>query len=238
VQTFNVGHGTMCAGIAAATINNQIGVAGVAPNCRILPIAFNDATDVEVAHGIFFAMDRARVINMSFGNSTWDESVINPAIEAAHNNNVVMCAATGNKSLAVLEYPASHPLVIACGASNLSDNRWPSSNHGAGLDVMAPGFDIISTDIQGSGGFNPGSDYAFINGTSVATPHVTGLAALLLSADPTLSSNEVRDIIERTADKVGPDPYTEHPFDPNRPSWNPFMGHGRINVLRALQALQ
>jgi subtilisin family serine protease len=210
----------------------------VAPNCRILPIAFSDATDVEVAHGISFAIGRARVINMSFGNYTWDESVINPSIEAAHNNNVIMCVSTGNGGSTAIEYPASHPHVIACGASDLNDNRARFSNHGAGLDVMAPGIDIISTDIQGRGGFNPGSDYAFRTGTSYATPHVTGLAALLLSADPTLSSNEVTDIIERTADKVGPDPYTAHPFDPNKPSWNPFMGHGRINVLRALQALQ
>jgi hypothetical protein len=234
---FGVGHGTACAGIAAATTNNLKGIAGVAGNCTVLPLAFRNSTDVEVAHGISYAIGRAKVINMSFVSYAWDASVINPSIDAAYQNNVIMCGATGGapgSSGGVLVYPSTHPHVIACGASDPNDNVAEFSNFGTGLSVVAPGIDVLTTDIQGDGGYNPGSDYTFFTGTSAAAPHVAGLAALLLSLNRTLSSAEVRDIIESTADKVGPFPYTPDPFGNPNKSWNIYYGHGRINVLRAL----
>jgi subtilisin family serine protease len=116
-------HGTACAGIAAATFNNAQGVVGVAGNCTIMPLACQSWTEVEVAAGINYATDNgADVISMSFGYDGWDPTIINLAIKHASDNDVIMCVATHNHNGAIT-YPATNPLVIACGASDKSDNR-------------------------------------------------------------------------------------------------------------------
>jgi Subtilase family len=233
VLNFNVGHGTSCAGIVAAGFNNGIGVTGVAGNCRILPIAFQNADSMEVRNGIMFATDHgARVISMSFNNTTWIPAIVDPAIQYAFNRNVILCCSTGNNNGAIV-YPATNPLVIACGASDQVDTRAPFSNFGPEISVVAPGINIPTTDILGTGGYDPTDNILNFFGTSAAAPHVAGLAALLLSHDPTLSNVEVHNIIERTADKVGGVVYSTTPLHPNG-SWNNQMGYGRINVLRAL----
>lgn len=258
-------HGTACAGVAAASIGNSAGVAGVAGNCRILPIAFDTWSDVEVAAGINFAADNgARVISMSFGFDGWDSAVIDPAIQHAFDLNVVMCVATHNYDSGIT-YPATNPLVMACGASDQADERksptspdgecW-GSNFGPQISVVAPGVRVPTTDIQGAGGYNSNNggamdwacvnyascgdavgDYIFIfDGTSAATPHVAGLAALLISYNSSLTNLEVREIIELTADKVGSVPYAITAGHPNG-TWNEEMGYGRINVHSALNRI-
>ena len=243
-------HGTACAGIAAAHINNTEGVAGVAGGCTILPVAFDAWTDVEVAAGIQYAADNgARVISMSFGWDAWDAAIIDPAIQYAFDANVVMCVATHNDN-ADIRYPATNPLVIACGASDQVDNRkspaspdgeWWGSNFGPEISVVAPGVLCPTTDRQGNVGYNTAAgtagDYVMdFNGTSAATPHVAGLAALLISCENTLTNVEVRAIIESTAEKVGTVAYAVEPNQPNG-TWNEQMGYGRINVHEALRVL-
>jgi subtilisin family serine protease len=261
-------HGTACAGIAAAKISD-IGIAGVAGNCKILPLAINDWTDVQVAAGINYAVDKkVDVINMSFGWDGWNHEIIDSAIQSAFDNNIVMCACTHNDNGAI-RYPATNPLVIAVGATSTDDNRktplspdrekW-GSNYGdvvvdnkvTGVSVVAPGIRCPTTDILGNGGYYTGSgsmdwkgirynnvgtpdgNYFFIfNGTSAATAHVSGLAALLKSRDQGLSNANIRNIIEKSADKVGSFPYTDIPGFPNG-SRNQFMGYGRINLFNAL----
>jgi subtilisin family serine protease len=238
-------HGTACAGIAAANIDNAAGIAGVAGDCRILPVAFDSWTDVEVAAGIRYAtLNGARVISMSFGWNPWDPGIIDPAIQEAFEANVVMCVATHNHN-ASITYPATNPLVMACGASDQVDNRkspnspdgenW-GSNFGPEISVVAPGVRIPTTDRLGNDGYNVGDYHPLFNGTSSATPHVAGLAALLLSRDPSLTNVAVHNVIERTADKVGSVPYAETPGYPNG-TWNEEMGYGRINALSAVQAV-
>jgi subtilisin family serine protease len=243
-------HGTACAGIAAAATENSTGVAGMAGNCRVLPVAFDTWSDSEVAAGIRYAVQQgARVISMSFGWNGWDPDVIDPAIQEAFDAGLVMCVATHNHNSNVITYPATNPLVIAVGASDQVDNRksptspdgegW-GSNFGPAISVAAPGVLIPTTDIRGANqGYNPdagpdGGYHMTFNGTSAATPHVAGLAALLLSCDDTLTNIEVRDIIEQTADKVGSVPYANLAGYPNG-TWNQEMGYGRINALSALQ---
>jgi hypothetical protein len=236
-------HGTACAGVAAATFNNSAGVAGVAGSCHILPLAFQNWTDVEVAAGITYATAHsARVISMSFGWDAWSHAIIDPAIQAAFNSDIVMCVATHNHN-GPITYPATNPLVIAVGASDEADNRKsPTSPDGEGwgsdfgpqIAVVAPGVHIPTSDIQGAGGYVSGDYTSVFNGTSAATPHVAGLAGLVRSAYPSLTNVEVRAIIERTAEKVGP-AYADTPGHPNG-TWNQEMGYGRINVRRALDS--
>lgn len=241
-------HGTACAGIVAARFNNALGPAGVAGNCQILPLAVQDWTESEIANGITYAADHgAKVISMSFGWDPWDHALIDPAIQHAFDLDVVMCVATHNYD-GPITYPATNPLVMAIGASDEIDNRktplspdgenWWGSDFGPQISVVAPGVHIPTTDRQGPAGYNNapgvGGDYFLtFNGTSAATPHVAGLAALLRSTYPALTNLEVRRIIERTADKVGTTPYAVVPGHPNG-TWNQEMGYGRINVFHAL----
>lgn len=254
-------HGTACAGVAAATFNNGTGVTGVAGGCEILPAAFQNWTDVEVAAGITYATDNgAQVISMSFGWDAWDASIIDPAIQYAFDQDVVMCVATHNYD-STITYPATNPLVMACGASDQIDDRkspaspdgetW-GSNFGAAMSVVAPGVMIATTDQQGANGYNvdgsggnaggvfypsfgdaAGHYFSVFNGTSAATPHVAGLAGLIRSAYPGLSNVDVRNIIEQTADKAGTVAYADTAGYDNG-TWNQETGYGRINVSRAL----
>jgi hypothetical protein len=254
-------HGTACAGIVAATFNNGAGVAGVAGACQILPAAFVTWSDAEIAAGIGWATaNGADVISMSFGGYGVDPLVVDPSIQAAFTAGLVMCAATHNFNGAIT-YPATNALVMGVGASDQADDRksptspdgecW-GSDFGPEISVVAPGVLVPTTDIQGGDGYNvdgtggswvcmnypsfgdAAGDYVTVfDGTSAATPHVAGLAALLLSAYPTLTNVEVRAIIERSTDKTGTTAYVET-AGYNAGTWNQNMGYGRINVRRAL----
>ena len=244
LPNFAAGHGTMVAGVAGATTHNLKGVAGVAGGCVIMPFAFTTFTDVEAARAISRAADEgARVINMSLNAPLWNPFV-DIFIAAVDARNVVVCAASGNTGGAV-GYPASSQWAIACGATDQNDDRvvrftnpaW-ASNFGAALSVMAPGIDVPTTTVQGTGDLTDLDRADWVSGfwgTSAATPHVAGLAALILSLDPSLTSAEVRDLIEGTADKVGGVSYASRRL--NGP-WNVAMGHGRINAMDALLAMR
>lgn len=243
----STGHGTCCSGIVAATFNNAAGVAGVAGSCRILPLAIRTFSDVEIANGVNWAVaNGADAISMSF--SVPQAAIIDTELSNAFAANVVLCAATANDDVNGIAYPARHPSVMAIGASDQVDNRktttspdgenWWGSNFGAEMSVVAPGVLIPSTDIQGNAGFNPaagaaGDYFMTFNGTSSATPHVAGLAALIRSQYTALTSGQIRNIIERSAQKTGTVAYAETAGRPNG-TWNQEMGYGRINAFRAL----
>ena len=132
VNGFAFGHGTMCAGVAAADLNNAVGCAGVAGGCTVMPVAFTNFTDFEAHEGIVHAVQNgARVINMSFAAAAWYQAAVDPAIEFAFQSNVIMCAATG-KTGGPIFYPALNPRVIACGAttSRMSGRRSQTSASG------------------------------------------------------------------------------------------------------------
>lgn len=242
-------HGTAVAGIAAATIDNGLGVAGVSGECEVHSVAIPNWTEVEVARAINEAANVAGVdvINMSFGWWYWDEAIIDPAIENAHDNrNVVLCAATGNENNDVIRYPATHPKTITVGGSDQNDERkrpsspdgetWWGASYGPTIDVVAPAVLCPTTDRGGGAGYSSTDYFDRFNGTSAATPHVAGLAALIRSFDPTLNNVEIRRAIERTCDKVSWSTYS-YTWNANKPNglWHEEMGYGRINAYRALR---
>ena len=245
-DNFALGHGTMCAGVAAATIGNSQGVAGVAGTCRILPISLGVVNAGNVADAIKWAADNgAHVISMSFG--VGQDKLITDAIQSAFTRNIVLCAATHNQNSKPMTFPASDPFVIAVGASDQNNNRqnnstspimWNSgtgSNFGPEMSVVAPGIRIPTTDMVGGGGAVAGDFFMTFEGTSAAVPHVAGLAALIITRLPNIRNTEVRNIIERSASKVG-----NVPYGPGQPHglWNEEMGYGLIDAFKTLLTLR
>jgi len=168
------GHGTHVAGIAAASTNNGVGVAGVSWGARLMPVkvldAFGNGTYSNVAQGIIWATDHgAQVINLSLGGSS-PNSVLQNAVDYAYSRGVVLVAATGNSGSNFVLYPAHYPNVIAVAATDATNTRAGFSNYGPEVSLSAPGVTIYSTQYGG---------YGYRNGTSMAAPFVSGLAALL-----------------------------------------------------------
>ncbi len=249
-------HGTWVAGVAAARMNNTVGVAGVAGGCRILPLA-STFTDMELAAGIRYALDEgASVINMSVFTawSTFLTGPIPSAIEEAERRGCVLVGSAGDgNGGAGLVRPGEHPLVMACGATDMDDERWvvrradgsvlAESSWGdstidgeaTGVSVMAPGERIFTTDLMGAAGATTFNYTDVFNATSASAPFAAGLAALLQSRYPALRTRpaRVRSIIERTAEKVGPLPYTDMEGFPHG-TRNPQLGYGRISAHRAV----
>ncbi|MGK2962598.1 MAG: S8 family serine peptidase [Gemmatimonadaceae bacterium] len=242
-------HGTPCAGIIAGKIDNSLGVAGVAGKCRVMAIATNFA-DTEVAEGLYFAADNgARVVSMSFGVypswMVWNFPLIEAALQYCYDKNVVLVAASGNENQNVSRFPGSDARTLCVGGSNRSDLRkkigdtsvesWWGACYGPSVEVVAPCLEIPTTDRMGPLGYSP-TDYSMsFNGTSSATPHVAGLAGLLISTEPAITSTEVRRIICETADKVNAATYA-YTSTAGKPfgTWNDEVGYGRINAERAL----
>jgi thermitase len=208
----NNGHGTHVAGIAAAVTNNAAGVAGMDWNAGLMngKVLGDDGAGYYswVAQGIVWAADNgATVINLSLGGRT-GSSTLQAAVDYAWSRGVVLACAAGNSGSRSATYPAYYSNCIAVGATTKSDTRASFSNYGSWVDVGAPGLDILSTV--------PPDGYASYSGTSMATPHVAGLAALVWTRQA--SNSAVRTCIEKFTDPV---------------QRNPFA-HGRINAKKAV----
>jgi thermitase len=210
------GHGTHVAGTIAAVGNNSLGVVGVAPNAKIMAIKiFPNATDDVCASAIKHAVDSgAKILNNSWGPSERNpvNKALEDAVDYALSKGVVVVFAAGNEGDEVKHYsPANHPGVICVGATDAKDNRCGFSNFGPEVTVAAPGDNILSTQINGG--------YTNKRGTSMAAPHVSGLAALILAKNPQIQGVQIKRLIENNTDKIMPD----------RP-----IGSGRINASNCL----
>ncbi|MDP2672114.1 MAG: S8 family serine peptidase [Candidatus Daviesbacteria bacterium] len=192
------GHGTKVAGVTAANTNNAVGIAGVCPLCQILSIKVLNSTgfgsDSGVASGIIKASDAGvKVINLSLGSYSLS-TAMQSAVDYAWNKGVVIVGAAGNDNSTTKFYPAAFPNVIAVGATTSSDVKSVISNYGDWVDVWAPGQGILSPKMGGS--------YTLASGTSLAAPHVAGLAGLILSAKSGLTNQQVVDLIISNADDL------------------------------------
>lgn len=216
-------HGTAVAGIIAADWSDGEGIAGIAPEAKIMPIRiFNQlgfGSEAWAAEGLIFAVDQgADVIVMSFGFSG-GTSAFQDAVRYAEDAGVVMVASTGNIASEPVPFPARWPEVMAVGATDPNDSVTVFSGGGPQIDLVAPGLDILTT-VDRPGRTN---DYAYETGTSFAAPIVAGVAALIRGVHPTLPARTVRDVIVSTAIDIG-----ERGFD-ERTGW------GRVDARAAVE---
>lgn len=249
--TDNEAHGTAVCGIIAAKANGT-GATGVAYDAKIVPFLIDGSES-----SIILAMRKAMsaefdvdVLNLSFAG---DEPI--PAIEMEIKKlvsrgrvrngkplGIVVTVSNGNINSARPYYPAAYDEVISVAASTPDDRKktpgdglettgsW-GSNYGPLLDIAAPGVHIYTTDLSGANGWNPNGDYIAFGKTSSAAPIISGVAALVLSKNPNLNWQEVKTILENSADKTGGYDYS---YDLDKPGHSMEMGYGKVNAERAL----
>jgi subtilisin family serine protease len=217
-------HGTHVAGIAAAATDNGVGIAGVSWGARLMAVKVLDSTGSgyysDVADGMVYAVDEgAKVLNLSLGGESASQA-LQDAVEYVTSHGALVMGAAGNcvPTCSVI-YPAAYPASVAIAATDGSDLRAWFSSYGPEVDVAAPGVNIYSTVRVAKG------SYAYKSGTSMATPHVSGLAALLWSYRSSLTGEQVRNIVETRATDVNSAQF---------PCWDRYLGWGRIDAHRTL----
>ena len=258
-------HGTACAGIIGAAQDNEIGISGIAPESKLVPVRiffyielnnqvvpFTNMNALLTGSAYSWNTIGADVISCSAGLTeefinllTIDTTICNEELRTAHTEGrngkgTTMFFSAGNENSPNVLWPANLNATIAVGASDMCDTRkrpgdcsgenW-GSDYGETLDLVAPGVKIATCDISGTPGY-AGNDYALtFNGTSAACPIAAGIGALLLAENPSLTSDEVRHLLNITSEKVAPYVYDSINADG---SWNDEVGHGRINAYLAL----
>jgi serine protease len=232
------GHGTHVTGTLAQSTDNALGTAGIAFDCNIMPVKVLSrrgvGTYTDIADGIYFAANNgADIINMSLGGVS-DSTTLRNAVAYAYNQGVTIICAAGNEYLEgnAPAYPAAYDeYCIAVGATRFDRTRAYYSNTGSYLDVVAPGGDLY-VDQNGDGyddgilqqtfGYNPKDwGYFFYQGTSMAAPHVSGIAALLISTGVT-GPDAIREALETTARDLG------------SAGWDEEYGWGLVDAYAAL----
>lgn len=230
------GHGTNVAGVIGANSDNSIGFSGIDMRCKLMILKGLDQENAgrssKIISAIYYAVNNgANVINLSLGGGHTE--AYQAAIEHAIANNVTVVASMMNNNNSEINFPAGYPEVIAVGATNPDDTRsspffWSEtsgSSYGEHISVVAPGNYIFSISNKLPDPYN-----RYWGGTSQAAPHVSGLASLLIAQNPNLTPQEIKQIIESSADdQVG---------NPNEdtPGFDIYYGHGRINALKALSS--
>lgn len=214
------GHGTHCAGIAAASTDNGIGIAGIARAQVLAEKVLNaqgSGYTSDTAEGIIHAADSgADIISLSLGLGS-DSRALRDACRYAWERGCLIVAASGNSGTSSVTYPAALETVIAVGSLDTGGTKSSFSNYGVGQELMAPGSGILST--------LPRNQYGYKSGTSMATPFVAGVAALVRSQNPGLTNAEIRQVLTATADDLG------------AAGTDPMYGYGRIDAYAAVTAV-
>jgi len=212
------GHGTHCAGIIAAILNNAIGIAGLAQVRVMTEKGLNSlgtGYSAILAKAIIHAVDQgARIVSMSWGGVAYSKT-LHSALRYAHSRGVLLIASAGNSASDIKHYPSSYEEVISVTATDQSDNPASFTNFGPWVELAAPGVDIYSTFWDDT--------YSYMSGTSMATPHVAGVAALVWSRFSDMTRDQLRVHLRYSADDLG------------APSFDFYYGYGRINARRAVE---
>ncbi|GAB3638352.1 hypothetical protein GCM10027422_39420 [Hymenobacter arcticus] len=232
-----VSHGSQVSGIVAAATDNGKGVAGVGFKCKFLPLQIFPGTTTGSFAGyeaVVYAADHGcRVINMSWGGaggySHFEQDV---CTYAAVNHDVVLVAAAGNTPADLQFYPASYDHVLSVAASNEADAKADFSTYSRRVDISAPGANIIIVNGRATSSYAgpPDADYWVGSGTSFASPQVAGAAALVRSRFPQLTAEQVIAQLRQAADTS----FYELPANQN---YRGYLGTGRLNIARAVAAL-
>lgn len=214
------GHGTHVAGTIAASIDNGKGIAGMADVSifaeKILDVNGSGYYSQAIL-GIEHAIENgATILSNSWGGTAYS-TLLEDAVNYAVDNGALFIAASGNDDENIPHYPASYENAISVASTTSDDDRSWFSNYHDTVDISAPGSNILST--------SPGNSYVYMSGTSMATPHVSGLAALIMSKYPTFGPDVVKSIIYTTSDDLGDAGY------------DIYFGHGRINASRAINSI-
>ncbi|MEQ8769711.1 MAG: S8 family serine peptidase [Phycisphaerales bacterium] len=215
-------HGTGCAGVIAAEQGNNIGIAGVAGNARIMPVrifnSFGFGYEVEFVAGLVHAADNgATIASMSIGFPFYSDAMA-AAIEYAHGRDMVLVASTGNVNGQAVQFPALMDETIAVGATNNQDGLWANSTRGDEITLVAPGVNVLTTWDK----THERNTYKRQTGTSFAVPQVAGVAALVRGVAPHLTNDEVTWVLINSCEPVGAE------------GWTPELGYGRINAANAV----
>ncbi|TXK75089.1 S8 family serine peptidase [Paenibacillus sp. N3.4] len=210
------GHGTNVAGVIAASINNDKGIAGIAPNAKIMPIKALEADgtggEAKLGEGIKYAVDHgAKVVVLSLGLNKYSDYLAN-MVQYAEDHDVLLVAAVGNESTSV-KYPAAYPTVLAVGGVDPDKKADARSNFGPELDLVAP-WDVYTTALGGG--------YQYQDGSSMSAPQVAGAAALVWGKYPQMSAYQVRDLILQTTEDLG------------TAGWDSHTGYGLLRIDQAL----
>lgn len=229
------GHGSHVCGTIAQSTNNGVGVAGIAYDCTIMPVKVlnkqNFGSWDAIANGIYYAADNgADMMNVSIGGTS-PSTVLEDAVNYAWNNGVLVVCAAGNEDNDYANYPAMYPNAMAISATTIPDVRASYSNYGPDIDMCAPGGD--RGDVDGDGHddmvlqntfWHRTHDYYYYSGTSMATPHVVGVAALMKSVNPSLTNAQLRSMLTATAEDIGP------------AGWDNEFGYGIVDAYAAVLA--
>lgn len=225
-------HGTAVAGAVAAKTHNALGVAGTAggwngPGARVMIAGVGDLGPVGAVIDdaiLYAAAHGAHIVQLSL--SVGASAAIDAAIQDAHDNfDMTIICASGNGSAPNVSYPSSNPNVIAVGATTTSDLKANFSNHGPLLEISAPGTNFLTLDLNNT--------YDTTSGTSFSAPTVSGIVALMLARNPSLTNTEIRQILHDTADEVGGYDYN---WNAGMPGHSFELGYGRANAESALLA--
>jgi len=220
------GHGTHCSGVSAAVTDNGVGIAGVSFNCRVMPlrVGWQDPSGQGyirmdfAAQAFYYATNNgARSINCSWGSS--NSGGLGSATTYATNNGVIVVSSAGNSNNQNPSYLGGRPDVVTVASTDQNDFKSSFSNYGTWVDISAPGTAIYSTYFNDA--------YSILDGTSMAAPHVVGLAALIWASEPGLTDLEVIARILSTADNI----------DSLNPNYSGLLGAGRINAYAALASI-
>ncbi|MBK9458374.1 MAG: S8 family serine peptidase [Sphingobacteriales bacterium] len=224
VSTTVFSHGSHCAGIAGGVTNNGKGIASIGSHIKIMAVkASRDAAStpgiIEYGwEGIQYAVSKgAKIVSLSWGNTTNSQTYQN-LVNSYEAQGVLIVAAAGNAGIETPLYPAAYNYVVGVGATDESDYKASYSNYGTWVDIMAPGSNIMGILCTGP------TNYSARSGTSMATPMVASLAALIKSYNPALTPAEIRTCLYNSADKI----------DALNPNYIGKMGAGRINALEAI----
>ncbi|MBN2615911.1 MAG: S8 family serine peptidase [Bacteroidales bacterium] len=232
-KTMEWSHGTHVSGLVGAATNNGVGIASIGFNVSLMAVKISsDTTDGGTMsygyQGIIWAADHgANVINMSWGGSGYYQTGQN-VVDYAYNKGCTLVAAAGNDSDSVLIYPAGYKHVISVASVDYDDVKSNFSSYNSAVDVSAPGgYDATGYSIY-STVYMDGTLYQYMQGTSMATPIVSGLAGLMMSADTTLTPEKLEAIMKATSDNI----------DAKNPDYPGQLGAGRINAYKAVVAVK